>query len=93
MTDQEQTAVMRLALMAALADGRTELTERAEVAKVAESLSGGGVNVAAAYQDVQLKRVSLEEAAGALTTPETRRRAERGAHDGRRLRMQRSGRD
>jgi uncharacterized protein (DUF697 family)/tellurite resistance protein len=73
MTDQEHRAIMTLALMAAFADGRNELTERAEVARVAESLPGDEVNVAALYQDVLFKRVSLEEAARQLTTPETRR--------------------
>jgi uncharacterized protein (DUF697 family)/uncharacterized tellurite resistance protein B-like protein len=76
MTDQEEKAIMSLVLMAAFADGRNDATERAEVARVAESLSqGGGLNVAAVYQDVLLKRVSLEGAAAALASPETKRLA------------------
>ena len=75
MTDQEQRAIMTLALMAAFADGRNEAAERAAVSRVAESLSDGAINVAALHQDVLLKRVSLEQAASALTSPETRRLA------------------
>jgi len=62
--------------MAAFADGRNDPTERAEVARVAESLSqGGGLNVAAVYQDVLLKRASPEGAVGALASPDTKRLA------------------
>jgi uncharacterized protein (DUF697 family) len=62
--------------MAAFADGRNDPTERAEVTRVAESLSqGSGLNVAAVYQDVLLKRASLDGAAADLTSPETRRLA------------------
>jgi uncharacterized protein (DUF697 family)/tellurite resistance protein len=64
---------MTLVLMAAFADGRNDATERAEVTRVAGSLSqGSGINVAGLHQDVLLKRVSLDEAAAALTSPETR---------------------
>lgn len=76
MTEQEQKAVMTLVLMAAFADDRNEPKERQEVTRVAESLSdGGGVNVAAIYQDVLLKRATLDDAAAELTTPEVRRLA------------------
>jgi uncharacterized protein (DUF697 family) len=76
MTDQEQKAIMTLVLMAAFADGRNDATERADVTRVAESLSqGSSLNVAAVYQDVLLKRVSLDGAVAALTSPETKRLA------------------
>jgi uncharacterized protein (DUF697 family)/tellurite resistance protein len=76
MTEQEQKAITTLVLMAAFADGTNHAAERAEVTRVAESLSQGSpTNVAAVYQDVLLKRVSLKEAAAALTSPETRRLA------------------
>lgn len=76
MTDQEQKAVMSLVLMAVFADGKNDATERAEVTRIAESLSqGGDINVAAVYQDVLLKRASLDGAAAALTSPETKRLA------------------
>jgi uncharacterized protein (DUF697 family)/uncharacterized tellurite resistance protein B-like protein len=76
MTDQEQKAIMTLVLMAAFADGRNDDRERAHVTRVAESLSSeSAINVAALYQDVLLKRVPLESATAALTSPETRRLA------------------
>ena len=76
MTEQEQKAVMTLVLMAAFADDRNEPKERQEVTRVAESLShGDGVNVAAIYQDVLLKRATLDDAVSALTTPDVRRLA------------------
>ena len=76
MTDQEQKAVMTLVLMAAFADGRNDDKERANITKVAESLSqGSSINVAGIYQDVLLKRVSLNDTVAALTSPETKRLA------------------
>jgi uncharacterized protein (DUF697 family)/tellurite resistance protein len=76
MTDQEQKAIMTLVLMAAFADGRNDDKERANVTKVAESLSqGSDINVAAIYQEVLLKRASLDGAVAALTSPETKRLA------------------
>jgi uncharacterized protein (DUF697 family)/tellurite resistance protein len=76
MTDLEQKGIMTLVLMAAFADGRNDDKERANVTRVAESLSNGSaINVAALYQDVLLERTSLESAAGALTSPETKRLA------------------
>ena len=76
MTNQDEKAIMTLALMAAFADGRNDPAERASVTRVAESLSqDGDINVAALYQDVLLKRVTLEEAASALTSAEAKRLA------------------
>jgi uncharacterized protein (DUF697 family)/uncharacterized tellurite resistance protein B-like protein len=76
MTDQEQKAIMTLVLMAAFADGRNDEAERANVTRVADSLSqGSSINIASLYQDVLLKRVSLESAAAALTSAETKRLA------------------
>ena len=74
MTDQEQKAIMTLVLMAAFADGRNDEAERANVTRVADSLSQGtSINIASLYQDVLLKRVSLESAVAALTSAETKR--------------------
>ena len=76
MTDQEQKAIMTLVLMAAFADGRNDEKERANVTRIAESLSQeSAINIAELYQDVLLKRVSLESAVGALTSPDTKRLA------------------
>jgi len=56
---------MSLVLMAVFADGKYDSAERAEVTRVAESLSqGSDSNVAAVYQDVLLKHASLAGALG-----------------------------
>ena len=76
MTDQERQALMTLAIMAAFADDTNEAAERDEVKRVADSLSrDSDVNVAALYQDVLLKRATLDAAVTALASPETRRLA------------------
>lgn len=73
MDQKEQQAVMTIALLAAFADGRNEDREREELRHVAEAL--GTSNVPVLVQEVLLKRVSLSEAAGVLTTPDARRLA------------------
>ncbi len=76
MTDQERQAIMTLAIMAAFADDRNDDAERAEVKRVADSLSQGSeINVAALYQDVLLKRATIDSAVSALASPDTRRLA------------------
>ena len=76
MTDQERQAIMTLVIMAAFADERNDAAERDQVKRIADSLSRDSeLNVAAVYQDVLLKRVSLESAAAVLASPETRRLA------------------
>jgi tellurite resistance protein/uncharacterized protein (DUF697 family) len=74
MTHAEQEAVLRIALMAAVADGATDERERAEVRRIAESLTGE-LNAAAVYQDALLKRFTPAQAAAPLATPELRRYA------------------
>ena len=76
MTDQERQALLTLAIMAALADGNDDPAERAEVKRIAESLSvGAGIDPSAVYQDVLLKRVSQDDTIAALTSPDNRRLA------------------
>ena len=76
MTDQERQAIMTLAIMAAFADDRNDDAERAEVKRVADSLSQDSeINVAALYQDVLLKRATLDSAVSALASADTRRLA------------------
>jgi uncharacterized protein (DUF697 family) len=76
MTDAEQRAIMTLVLMAAFADDRNNASERAQVNRVAESLSKDSqLNVAAVYQDVLLKRAPLDATVAALTTPDVKRLA------------------
>jgi len=76
MNEQQQEAILTLSLMAAFADGDKHESERAEIKRIAEALAGeGSINIAALYQDVLLKRISMSSAAAALTTTETRQLA------------------
>ncbi len=76
MTEHEQQAILTLCLMAAFADGNKADAERAEIKRIADALAGEGtVNLAALYQDVLLRRVSLAATAAALTTPDARQLA------------------
>jgi len=76
MTESEQKALLTIVLMAAAADGRDDPTERAEIMRIASSLSTGSPqNVTAIYQEVSAKRVTLAEAVAGLATPETKRMA------------------
>ncbi len=75
MTREEQQAILTISLMAAFADGAKDDRERSEVKRIAESLSDGSINVSALYQDVLLKRRSLEDTAAAIGAPELRQYA------------------
>jgi tellurite resistance protein len=76
MNEQEQSAILTLSLMAAFSDGHKDESERAELKRIADSLAGeGSIKLAALYQDVLLKRVSVATAVAALTSPETRQLA------------------
>lgn len=76
MTEQETQAILTLSLMAAFADGRKDYTERQQIKRIADSLSPeSGANLSALYQDVLLKRRSLEDAAAQLQSPEARQLA------------------
>lgn len=73
MNDQDQKAVLTLCLMAAFADGAKDERERGEIKRIADTLGGeGGVNLTALYQDVLFKRVSLQQVAAQLSSPELR---------------------
>jgi len=76
MNEQEQKAILTLSLMAAFADGMKDEAERAELKRIADALAGErSINLAALYQDVLLKRVTMASAVAALTTPEARQLA------------------
>ena len=76
MNEQEQKAILTLSLMAAFADGSKDENERAELKRIADALAGeGSINLAALYQDVLLKRVSMSAAVAMLGTPEARQLA------------------
>lgn len=68
MTPQERESILTIALMAAFADGGKHESEHAEIKRIVEALGAdNGVNTAALYQNVLLKKVSLDNvAAGAL---------------------------
>ncbi|MCL4688085.1 MAG: DUF533 domain-containing protein [Burkholderiales bacterium] len=74
MNTAEQEAVLFIALRAAFADGAKDERERAEIRRIAEAM-GGGLNVAAVFQDALLGRRTLAEAAAALPSPELRQYA------------------
>lgn len=72
-----QRALLNIVIRAALADGQKAEVEREAIRGVAESLGGQGASSAltGVYQDVLLKRVSLEQAAALLTDPAHRQLA------------------
>jgi len=74
MNDAEKRSVLTLVLMAAFADGEKDDRERAAVRRVVESLQtdGGALNVWSLYQDVLGKKVTLDQAAAGLVSPESR---------------------
>lgn len=76
MNPNEQRALLNIMIHAALADGRKSEDERAAIRDAAESLvTSGGATLAGVYQDVLLKRVTLETAVAALPALEHRQLA------------------
>ena len=76
MTPSETQAILTLSLLAAFVDGDKHERERAEVKRIAESLSqADGVNLPTLYQDVLMKRVSMASAVPALAGLEARQLA------------------
>lgn len=77
MDNEEIRAVMRIALMAAYADGHKADSERDEVRRVAEAVGAEAaqINLPALYQDVLLKRTDIAQAADALRATEVRQLA------------------
>ena len=77
MNAEQQKSILAIALYAAFADGTKHDREREEIRRIAESLGGeaGAPELARLYQDVLLKRVSLEAATAGLTDPGERQLA------------------
>lgn len=76
MTDQEQTALLAISLMAAFADGAKDERERAQLKSIAETLAPEAkTNLATLYQDVLLKRRTLQDTVALLQSPDTRQLA------------------
>jgi hypothetical protein len=61
MSEAEQRATLTVALMAAFADGMNDARERAAVEKLVANLGGAGLDAAAIYQDVLLRKPELSE--------------------------------
>ena len=68
MNPEQQRSILAIALFAAFADGAKHDREREEIRRIAESLGNeaGAPDLARLYQDVLLKRVSLEAATATL---------------------------
>ena len=76
MTEQDQKSIITIALLSAFADGNNSDLERAEVKRIADSFSSSGdMNISAIYQDVLMKRASLDVAVASLSTVEAKKLA------------------
>ena len=77
MNPEQQKSILAIALFAAFADGAKHEREREDVRRIADSLAtdAGAPDLARLYQDVLLKRFSLEAAAAALGEPGERQLA------------------
>lgn len=73
MNDQGQKALLKICLMAAFADGGKDEREREQIKRIADSLAPGDpMDLPGLYQDVLLKRNTLEDAAAELDSHEAR---------------------
>lgn len=73
MNPQEIQSILVISLLAAEADGEKHAREREEIRKVAEALATDGqVNLPGLFQDVLLKRATLQTALPQLQSPESR---------------------
>jgi len=76
MTEQENKAVMTIALMAAFADGLKDERERAAVKRVADTLDAhGGIDLPALYRDALIAKPDLAQLATMLQSQESRQLA------------------
>lgn len=77
MNSEQQKSILTIALLAAFADGTKDDAEREEIRCIAQSLAGdsGMADLPRIYQDVLLKRTSVQAAATALDDPAHRQLA------------------
>jgi uncharacterized protein (DUF697 family)/tellurite resistance protein len=77
MNPEQQRAILTLTLFAAFADGDKHAREREEIRRIADALAAdaGTPDLMRLYQDVLLKRASLESAVAALGEAEHRQLA------------------
>ncbi len=73
MTAIEHQAILTISLLAAFADGQKHARERDEIKRIADGLGqADGVHLPTLYQDVLLKRVSLDTALPQLVSADAR---------------------
>ncbi len=74
MHSEQQQAILVIAVLAAFADGSKHDRERDAIRRIADSLAGAAdaPDLARLYQDVLLRRTSLEQAVARLEGPELR---------------------
>ena len=67
----QQKSILTIALLAAFADGTKDDAEREEIRRIAQSLAGdaGMADLPRIYQDVLLKRTSVQAAVQGLSDP------------------------
>jgi uncharacterized protein (DUF697 family)/tellurite resistance protein len=70
-----ERAILSIAMFAAFSDGAKDAREREHVKQFAEQLGSNSVELMGVYQDVLFKRISLNEAAAALSDEGHRRYA------------------
>lgn len=70
MNEQEQRAIIGICILAAVADGTQSEVERARIQRAVEGFSTDTLDTAALYQDVLGRRVSLDDLAASLESPE-----------------------
>lgn len=77
MNPEQQQAVLTIALLAAFADGANDDREREQIRQLAESLGGEfGINeLPGIYQNVLLKRTTVQAASAVLVAPDHRQLA------------------
>lgn len=76
MNEQEQRAILTICLMAAFADGGKDERERTQIKRIYESFApGAAIDLPGLYQDVLLKRRTVDDAAAVLVSHEARQLA------------------
>lgn len=76
MNQQEISSILTICLMASFCDGEKHDREREQIRQVAEGLTGDATfNLSGLYQDVLLRRASIDSAIAALSSNESRQLA------------------